>query len=657
MYKQFVKIFLCVIISFGVLACSAGSDGSISNNAFAADSQANSQGSPVQNPVRRSIGQWAKCDGVTDDRNNFANALSAAKNNAFTLVVDCPLNLRIGMDVAKPLFIESGTTIVFDKKGLITVDNVLVPAFVIANSSNINLQNWSILYTGQTPIDVNTRGYYNNGAWVSASFTAPSTQIFNNITLTNWLNKNRKITYSKRYTFWTGYIDQAALFMIKGDSSNITFNNFGVRNRNNTHFWQYIPIVFSIVPGEPNNSSNSPNNLLNSKYVVVPHNITFNQIFLDGYLFGWHGSGHDLTFSNITGDHYSDFQDSNKQNIGGVGGWFPPPHVFYLNTQPNWDRSLRNYNILINNVVDRGNRLGGVWDYGLYNPLNTNGRAGRGSSTSIKIQGDNSAVANYYSSRTEGLGDVLSSHGLTLTNITAIFDSSFVQYSLPAFRFTESSNTDVTVKNMVLQDNATSTFLFPISGSSSRNNSNIKLQKVMLYMNHWSNDTSLASVERTGQMFGFGGVNNSFDIQSDYTNENSFGGINKYDSTSTYSPLDIDNTLLGSYNNTLRNIPLGSFGLRTYRITNVASYNISGISFPDLKTGFPSGITYDTARTTCKLNGSMSLAIGKSCVITFKYIPNKKMQGIVKFQIKALDHNYRSIASHYVYMPFSTRAN
>jgi hypothetical protein len=312
---------------------------------------------------------------------------------------------------------------------------------------------------------------------------------------------------------------------------------------------------------------------------------------------------------------------------------------------------------LIKNVVDQGDRLGGIWDYDLYHPLNTNGLAGRGSSTSIKIQGDNSAVENYYSSRTEGFGDILSSHGLTLTNITALFDSSVVKYSLPAFRFTESNNKDVIIKNMVLQDNATASLIFPISGSSSPNNSDIKLQKVMLYMHHWSNDTSVESIERMGKMFGFGGVNNSFDIQSDYENDNSFGGMNKYDSTSTYSPLDIDNTKLGSYNNSLRNIPFGSFGLRTYRITNAASYNISGISFPDLKTGFPSEITYDTARTTCKLNGSMSLAIGESCVITFKYIPSKKMHGIVKFQIKALDHNDSSIASHYVYMPFSTRAN
>jgi hypothetical protein len=72
------------------------------------------------NVIQRSISDFVACDGVKDDNANVARALAAAKNSAFTLIIDCPVRIdygKNGMDIERTLFIDNGTTVQFAGAG------------------------------------------------------------------------------------------------------------------------------------------------------------------------------------------------------------------------------------------------------------------------------------------------------------------------------------------------------------------------------------------------------------------------------------------------------------------------------------------------------------------------------------------------------------
>jgi hypothetical protein len=93
----------------------------------------------------KSISAWVKCDG-TDDSQGTAAALSAAKNNAFALVIDCPIRIHFSADSAQSLVIEDGTTIEFQGSGAVTIDNVSPPPLQVPHPSNVTLINWNVNY-------------------------------------------------------------------------------------------------------------------------------------------------------------------------------------------------------------------------------------------------------------------------------------------------------------------------------------------------------------------------------------------------------------------------------------------------------------------------------------------------------------------------------
>lgn len=132
--------------------CNNGVNATLGNTA-AAVSQNN-----LKLVLSKSVKEWTVCDGVTDDSKGLAKAFAAAKHGAFTLEIDCKLYFHVGMDIARPIFIDNGTSVNFKGPGLIIVDNVLIPSFVIANSANINLSNWRIKYNGGIPINERTGG-------------------------------------------------------------------------------------------------------------------------------------------------------------------------------------------------------------------------------------------------------------------------------------------------------------------------------------------------------------------------------------------------------------------------------------------------------------------------------------------------------------------
>ena len=451
---------------------------------------------PLPPPVvvvgtKKSIRNWATCDGVTDDNLAVAQAFDAAKNNAFILEFDCPVFMHVGMDTTRTVFIDNGTQVDFTVAGLIILDNILIPSFVIADTNNVALTNWNVKYIGSLPI--NPMGP--DGNYPAATFSG--------ILLTHWLTENRGINFiGQARAGWAGFVAACAIFYIAGSSSDIDVEDMNVWVPQNAGADHYVPMVFTMQGLQTGNQTVTTDMPLKSPYYVVPNNLTFSGITLDGTYMGWLGNVTNMRVSNVVSYRYGDLQDANDENVGGIGEWWAPPHLFYLTYSPNGDPSLFNRNITIENVVDYGQRVG--------IPRDTTS----GNCYSLKLGVYGGVVSNYVSFRPDGFMDVLWSTDLALTNITASYDSSFLHGTYPIIRFPGPPYHDVTFANIRLQDTAESTNVDPIWGSIDTSDTNIVFSATDVQLNKWIG-TNPPGYSPTigGTKPYFAGTGNSVDIQ------------------------------------------------------------------------------------------------------------------------------------------------
>jgi hypothetical protein len=439
-------------------------------------------------PGARSIRDWVACDGVKDDALGAAAAFAAAKNGAFTLLVDCPVFIHIGMDILRPIFVESGTTVQFAKEGLFITDNVLVPAFVLANSTSIRFLDWRVKYVGRMPVDPQTGGYYKNGAFVASGAHAPPASAFHDLVLTPWLSANRGVRFDQSNGHvtapWPGPTNTSAIFYLSGGTTDVHFRGLKLFVEPSAGGHEFIPICFSSYLGFNNNQTVTAKTPITSNFLSVPHNINFSDIELDGYYFGWQGKFQNSRFEHVRAHRYGDLQDSSGANVGGVGKWFAPPHLFYLNYEPK-QAGLENRNIYISDVIDYGERVGVARDRG-----GADTRSGY--ANSLKIGGIDSSVDNYKSYRPDGLVDVLTSDNLRISNIDATYDSSFLNNVYPAIRFPADGYKRVTLENVTIVDKAVDPKMVPILGSNDESSTQITFKNVNVTLNNWSQTRELA---------------------------------------------------------------------------------------------------------------------------------------------------------------------
>ncbi len=429
--------------------------------------------------IGKSISAWTTCDGITDDSAGLARAFAAAKNSAFTLLIDCPVRLKIGMDMGHTIFIDNGTTVVFTGAGKFTIDNTFIPAFVIANSSNITLTDWNVEYDASLPVNNNVGGYQENGVFFKQGNTQPA-NAFNDLRLTSWLAANRGIVFDSQHgvnSRWSGSTNACAVFYITGDSSNLTVTGMNIYAPAGATGSQLIPVVFSLNANYKSNQTLTTSMPYSSQFMALPHNLTFSNISIDGSYMGWVGNAHDVTMNAITSHRYGDLQDANGATVGGVGKWFAPPHLFYWSYSDATDPALVNNNIQIENVVDDGPRLGTARDKGGSDSIS-------GYALSLKIACTNCTVDTYKSTRPDGFLDVLASSGLTISNATATYDSSFINNLFPGWRFPSAAYSNVTFKNIQLTDLAAVTMAMPI-GNATQTNQNLTFSNVQVTMNSW----------------------------------------------------------------------------------------------------------------------------------------------------------------------------
>ena len=473
--KTAICSFVPVVALFILVSCGAAS---------AHSDVGRESPSPGTGP-EKSIRNWVSCSGTSDDTAGAAKAIAAARRGAFTLVVDCPVNIKIGMDIARPIFIEDGTAIEFTGSGKFKVDNTFIPAFVIADSSNITLTNWNVEYDASLPVDQNVGGFTNNGEFVKGPKPANA---FNDMRLREWLAANRGIVFDKSQGSvnppWTGTTNPCAVMFITGDSSNIRVMGMRMYVPADAGGERFIPVAFTVGVNFKSNQTVSAKTPMTGQFYAVPHDVKFSDISLDGTYMGWVGGVQNAVFENIQSQRYGDLQDANGGTIGGVKKWFAPPHLFYLSYAAAGDPGLFNRNIEIKNVTDNGVRVGKARDAGGTDTLS-------GYALSLKIGCVNCRVDHYVTARPDGFLDVLPSDGLTVSNVTATYDSSFLNNLFPGWRFPASPYKNVRFENIRLVDSAASSIAPPIGDANHPANEGIVFKNIRVELNRWAGRASL----------------------------------------------------------------------------------------------------------------------------------------------------------------------
>jgi hypothetical protein len=422
---------------------------------------------------------------MSDDTDGVTQAFAAARHAAFTLVVDCPVRLKIGSDSSRAIFVDDGTTVEFTQSGKLTVDNVFVPAFVIVNSHDITLTNWKVEYDAGLPV-------------IPTSFPlgVEGAGAFNSFRITRWLTANRGIHFdsSSGYTtsLWTGSTNMCAIFFFAGDVSHVAVTGMQVSVPAAAGGDRFVPVVFSLNPDFRSNQTVSAKTPYTVQYFAVPHDLTFSNISLDGTYMGWVGSAQDSVFENIHSRRYGDLQDAKGENVGGVGKWFAPPHLFYLSYSTAVDPALYNKGIQIRNVLDEGVRVGTARD--------TNGKERlSGNALSLKIGCVDCSVDQYKSARPDGFLDVLSSDRLTISNVEASYNSGFLNNLYPGWRFPQPPYTRVKFENISLTDSAESTVRAPLGDTGLATDQGTVFRNINVRMNRWTGAGALPLPKILGQ--------------------------------------------------------------------------------------------------------------------------------------------------------------
>jgi hypothetical protein len=96
--------------------------------------------------VTKSIRAWVSCSETIDESLQLEQALVSAANNAFTLLIDCPVRFHTGTASTKSIAVPDGVTITFSGAGeFLTVSNG-PPALTIAHPAEVTFVDWNLTY-------------------------------------------------------------------------------------------------------------------------------------------------------------------------------------------------------------------------------------------------------------------------------------------------------------------------------------------------------------------------------------------------------------------------------------------------------------------------------------------------------------------------------
>jgi len=358
-------------------------------------------------------------------------------------------------------------------------------------------------YNASIPVNWDTGGYENNGVFIKESGYAQPAFAFEN-ELSGWLEAHRSITFDRSVNHavsaeWPGATNSCALFFLTGDTSNVVVTGMQLYVPASAGGNRFIPMAFSMTANYKNSQTVSATTTANSSTATIPHNLTFSNIYLDGTYMGWQGSAQTVLFENIHSHRYGDLQDANGNYVGGINKWFAPPHLFYLNYDTEGDEAFVNSNIRIESVVDDGVRVGVARDRG--GSDTTSGYA-----ASLKLGCHDCSVNEYSSARPDGVLDILDSNNMTVTNVTASYNSAFLHNLYPGWRFPQLTQGILTFENVSLEDTAPSSILTPLSPVAAASGQVITMSNIQLELQHWGGKANTPITY-------FGGTDNKLSLQ------------------------------------------------------------------------------------------------------------------------------------------------
>jgi len=217
-----------------------------------------------------------------------------------------------------------------------------------------------------------------------------------------------------------------------------------------------------------------------SQYAAIPRLLNFSGITLDGTLMGWQGNARHSSFTGITSNRYADLQDATGNNVGGIGKWFPPPHLFYLTNADSTDQNLWNADILITDVIDNGIRVGVARDRGGSDSIS-------GYAASLKLACIGCSVETYTSNRPDGFMDVLPSTSIGISKVNAKFNSAFLNNIYPpGLRFPSAGYIDLSFQNIQMEDTAAATIEQPIGNANVSGNEYFTFSDFNITLGKWA---------------------------------------------------------------------------------------------------------------------------------------------------------------------------
>lgn len=405
--------------------------------------------------------------GVLDSLEAVRAAMDSIAGTNNVLIIDCPVKLAIGHDYTKPIFVNHRTNLTFTQNGEFIVDNTLIPVFAFHGTTDCTWINTTIKYIGTNAID-----------YTAAPYTGVA-QSFNDSNIKAWLIANRGNTFTSRSAVWWGPTESCAIFMLRGQCNNLTFRDTRVYVPDGALAVNFAPHIFTMNgQWKTGLTGITSGTLETSANVAVPTNIDYDGLELDGYFMGVQGAG-DFTLSRGRFYRYADLQDAAGANIGGVGGWFAPPHAIYCNS---YVSSSGGYTAPLKHTITD------VIDFGIY-VGNATRRSASGSGTlcSLKVEpANNSTIINYSTYRPDGVLDILgngSENGI-IKGLYGVYDSSVVCAAGNVFgiRWPSGSYKNLHMEATIV-DTAVTPTGFPIGGSGAANQDIFLDLKVS--MNDW----------------------------------------------------------------------------------------------------------------------------------------------------------------------------
>lgn len=454
----------------------------------------------------------AAMDGITDDREAFIETLAQSNKIGAKVLVEKDIFLDVEETGTKSIFLEDNTWIEGANGAKIIINNLRSPAFYIALSENITIKNVTFLYDQEYD--------------ASYDWSVTSDNHLNQQQLEDYLTANNNITFESTNPVFKGPTSFYTVFSLDA-AQDVLFENVSFKAKGNkaNNFMQFI-FKFKEQYTERQTITEEGN-----ASADTPKNITLKNVVFDGYLMGFQGNVQNLNIDNLKAYRYSDLQNEDGSNLGGLvnGAYlFPPPHLFYLNTDSSFSGKYPN-NITLLNIIDYGDYIGTTNVRPTYS----------GYCHSLKLVGhvENIVVDNYKSYRRDGLGDLGGITNGVFSNIYAeskvnIFNPSFIFNSL---RFVGDLN-NVLFENITIKDNSDVLEIYPLDFASGNY---VVMDNVHVFVNE---------LKTTNQgPFGISGSNNTV-VNSSLT-------IQKHLDTEDYKGVIFhDNTTLDTGKNNSYNI-------------------------------------------------------------------------------------------------------